>query len=222
MLSGMTNALSLTELGYAVGYTSGATMNVGRSIASGASNVALLGGTCIAYTGAGVIAGLFGSKCDDLFEGRISPGLLISAACLAAGTAVRRKLGKEKAWLALLLWAFSQGLQNAVTSGFSSAAIRTTHTAGGMTDVGISLGQWVRACCSGKVPASLRKSILTTVTILSFAVGGFAGGLTQPRYGIQAGIIPAGALAAAATVLPAAIAPAATAEDATEDEKKKI
>jgi len=214
----MTNAIAISELGFAVGYTSGSTLNVGRALANGGPNAGIFAGLCATYTAAGFASGLAGSRCDDVFEGRTSPGLLLSAVLLVVGAVAKRKFGLSL--LALQLWSFSQGLQNAVTTTFSAGPIRSTHTAGGMTDSGIILGQWLRASFCGRTPPSLRKVILTFVSILSFAAGGFAGGRAYPRWGMQAAVVPAGMLAAAATVMPIVIA--STSQLHLEQSKKKM
>eukprot|EP01118_Nematostelium_gracile_P010673 TRINITY_DN3716_c0_g1_i2.p1 TRINITY_DN3716_c0_g1~~TRINITY_DN3716_c0_g1_i2.p1 ORF type:complete len:239 (-),score=44.07 TRINITY_DN3716_c0_g1_i2:254-970(-) len=50
---------------------------------------------------------------------------------------------KDNKWLYCLL-ALASGMQNAMCTTFSGAVIRTTHTTGTSTDIGILLGIWIR------------------------------------------------------------------------------
>lgn len=55
------------------------------------------------------------------------------------------------------------GLQNAMTSTYSGAVVRTTHLSGIMTDLGVMLGHWVR-----RLPVDTLK-----LTLLLTLAGGF-------------------------------------------------
>lgn len=185
-LSGLVNGIALVELGSPPGYTSGTTMNMGRMFGiDGKKFIALW----VTYVSGGIFAGLNKIDGDALVEGRPSPGLLLTGLLLALGVIVKKKF--DHALAALSIMSFSQGLQNAITSSFSSVPIRSTHTAGGMTDVGVVIGNCLRLISQGQATPALRKSILTAVTVFSFALGGFGSRFAQRNFGLNGILIPA-------------------------------
>uniref|UniRef100_A0A7S0AMI7 DUF1275 domain protein n=1 Tax=Pyrodinium bahamense TaxID=73915 RepID=A0A7S0AMI7_9DINO len=199
-LSGMVNGIALVELGSPPGYTSGTTMNMGRMLGVDSKKFFAL---WLTYISGGFVAGYGNYDGDAFVEGRYSPALLCSAMLLALGAVMK----KSNAFLALQLMSFSQGLQNAITSKFSSVPIRSTHTAGGMTDAGLVLGQYFRALSEGRAAPALRKTLLTLCTVLSFAVGGFGSRFAQKWFGIQGAFIPAALVAVMAVASPMAALP---------------
>lgn len=64
------------------------------------------------------------------------------------------------------------GLQNAMASTYSGAVIRTTHVTGLFTDLGITIGLWLR----GQV-ADRRRVTLYLILIGGFVLGGLLGAL---------------------------------------------
>ncbi len=77
------------------------------------------------------------------------------------------------------------GLQNAITTTFSGAIIRTTHLSGLFTDLGVMLGLRLR----GQQQDS-RRAILYLTLITGFIVGGSAGVFTFNAIQFNALIIP--------------------------------
>lgn len=77
------------------------------------------------------------------------------------------------------------GLQNAMTSTFSGAVVRTTHVSGLFTDLGVALGLRVR----GQKTDS-RKIILYCILIAGFVVGGVAGSLLFAKFMFSAILAP--------------------------------
>ena len=77
------------------------------------------------------------------------------------------------------------GLQNAMTSTYSGAVVRTTHVSGIFTDLGVSLGLWLR----GQVP-DRRKVILYITLITGFLVGGIAGARGFMAFRFDAMLLP--------------------------------
>lgn len=73
------------------------------------------------------------------------------------------------------------GLQNAMTTTYSGAVVRTTHVSGLFTDLGISLGLRFRG-----QPADIRKIILYLTLITGFISGGVAGALCFDQYRFSA------------------------------------
>lgn len=210
-IAGMLNGVAVVELGSPVGYTSGPCVNLGRFIASGDAAAARIAGVISMYYAGGIIVGLTGSECDALFEGRMSKGMLFTAALLALGVYVKRNLTRPI--LAMQIWALSQGWTNAISSKFSAGPIRATHTAGGQTDAAISIGQAIIALRDGKTPPSMRKVMLNAICCAGLCLGGYAAGKTHKKWGTLTALVPAAALALTATVLPAVISTSAKEED---------
>jgi len=154
------------------------------------------------FISGGIVAGYTDLDGDAFVEGRYSPGLMVSAIFLAAGAVAKHSFGS--AFWCLQLMAFSQGLQNAITSKFSSVPIRSTHTAGGMTDCGLVIGAWLRAFKEGRATPAMRKTILTLCTILSFAVGGFGSRFAQRKFGVLGAFLPAALVALMSVASPMA------------------
>lgn len=77
------------------------------------------------------------------------------------------------------------GLQNAMTSTYSGAIVRTTHVSGLFTDLGVALGLRVR----GQKTDS-RKIVLYLTLITGFIVGGTAGSVCFVYYQFSAMLVP--------------------------------
>lgn len=78
------------------------------------------------------------------------------------------------------------GLQNAMTSTFSGAAVRTTHVTGLFTDIGITVGLWFRGQRADK-----RRLVLYGTLISGFILGGVFGAQCYERFGFYSIIAPA-------------------------------
>ncbi|RYY76182.1 MAG: DUF1275 domain-containing protein [Gammaproteobacteria bacterium] len=77
------------------------------------------------------------------------------------------------------------GLQNALTSTYSGAVIRTTHVSGLFTDIGIMIGLRFRGQATDK-----RKIILYIILILGFIFGGIVGALSFKVFAFEAILLP--------------------------------
>lgn len=86
-----------------------------------------------------------------------------------------------------LLASAACGLQNAITSTYSGAVIRTTHVSGLFTDIGIMLGGVLRG---GKTDR--RKVLLYLYLISGFILGGTLGSIAYQHMEFNALLIPAG------------------------------
>ena len=78
------------------------------------------------------------------------------------------------------------GLQNAMTSTFSGAIVRTTHVTGLFTDLGVSIGAWLR----GK-PTDRRRLYLYGWLLSGFLLGGFAGAMLFAHFKFHTLLLPA-------------------------------
>ncbi|MFO1389989.1 YoaK family protein [Cellvibrio sp.] len=87
------------------------------------------------------------------------------------------------------------GLQNAMTSTFSGALVRTTHVTGLFTDLGIIIGLWLRGHKADK-----RRVILYLTLIGGFITGGFMGAVNFAHFAFYALLMPAGLAALLAII----------------------
>ena len=78
------------------------------------------------------------------------------------------------------------GLQNAMTSTYSGAVVRTTHVTGLFTDLGIMLGHALRG-----MPLARRRLGLCVLVISFFFAGGILGALLFARFDYAALYLPA-------------------------------
>lgn len=78
------------------------------------------------------------------------------------------------------------GLQNAMTSTYSGAVVRTTHVSGLFTDLGVALGLRFRG-----QKADTRKISLYFILITGFILGGIAGSLAFASFQFSAMLAPA-------------------------------
>eukprot|EP00434_Breviolum_minutum_P035265 symbB.v1.2.031210.t1/scaffold3597.1/size53463/3 len=229
IISGMINGIAVVELTTPVGYTSGGCVNAGRFYAAGdAKQGSKVLAMCTLYYAGGLLAGIWPKGCDGdlVFEGKTSPGMLLSSLLVLFGIWLKRH--RERPTLAMQCWALSQGLMNATSSSFSAVPMRATHTAGGQTDAAVSLGKASGKGCmalmnflKGEAVACQRKVYLNAICCAGMIFGGLLAGKTQKKYGCMAALLPAGALAFSATVLPRLIAPPALENGPTKEEEKK-
>lgn len=112
--------------------------------------------------------------------------VLIEAACVLVfgsfGGTLRTHAFADVS-LAIIMLCFAMGLQNALITKISNAAIRTTHVTGLTTDLGIELGKlfyWNRkgqAVDRGRVVANRSKMRVHALLIAAFLFGGVSGAL---------------------------------------------
>jgi len=190
LASGMLNAVAIIEFSSTVAHHTGNLSHLGRLWGVDSARFAVL---ILSYCVGAAAVGWNECDGDAVFEGRYSSGLLCSAGAIATGVISSRVNGLG--FVVLPLWAFSQGLQNGITSRFSSMPIRTTHMTGALTDFGLILGQIARKWRYGEPAPSLRKPLVFLICFSSFAAGGFAAKIFHNFLGASAGAIPAVLLA---------------------------
>ena len=86
---------------------------------------------------------------------------------------------------AIYLASMACGIQNAMITTYSGAALRTTHISGMFTDLGISIGHWIRG-----VPSNPRRLKLCTVVITGFLFGGITSAFGFDRIGYTILLLP--------------------------------
>jgi uncharacterized membrane protein YoaK (UPF0700 family) len=89
---------------------------------------------------------------------------------------------ESQMWMTAYLISFTAGLQNAMTTYFSGAIVRTTHVTGTLTDIGVELG----AIVVGR-EGQMWKLCLLIIFYLGFFIGGVLGTLVafeQPEWSL--------------------------------------
>ncbi|MFT3929513.1 MAG: YoaK family protein [Spongiibacteraceae bacterium] len=139
----------------------------------------------------GVIASFVG--------GAAFSGLLIGNTALKLGRRYSLALIIESLLLLISMWFLNNnsssgqffasaacGLQNAMTSTFSGAVVRTTHVSGLFTDLGVIFGLKLRGHAIDK-----RRVILYFILIAGFIVGGVVGAISFDQLRFSAMLFPA-------------------------------
>lgn len=188
-IAGMINAvgfLSFTKQG--VTHLTGTTTLFGLAVGGGrlreAGYLLILIGSFVAGA---MISGLIIRDRSLQLGRRYGVALIIEAALLCAAAVLLRA---QSVWGDHLASA-ACGLQNAMVSTYSGAALRTTHVSGMFTDIGIALGTMLRG-----LPADGLKFKLWSILIAAFAGGGAAGALAFDHLGYGTLYIPAAITAA--------------------------
>lgn len=166
-VAGGANAVGLIGFAHqAVSHLTGTTTLAAQALATGDLASSLHLASILAAFVAGAVASGAIIPVDALRLGMrhtlvlwaVSVLLVASAACLARGLPA-----------GVYLAASACGLQNAMTTVYSGAVVRTSHVSGMFTDLGIALGHVLRGQSVGR-----RRLLLCTTVITGF----FAGGLT--------------------------------------------
>lgn len=131
--------------------------------------------------------------------GAMLSGVLIGNEALRLGRRYHVALWLEAALLAGAAWMLTHGaaggqwlasaacgLQNAMTSTFSGAVVRTTHVSGLFTDIGIAFGLHLRGQAVDK-----RRLVLYAILILGFVSGGLLGAWGYAHWQFNALLIAA-------------------------------
>ena len=156
-----------------------------------------------AFAAGAFVSGFTKADKEAVYLGKYSPNLLATAFAIVFGCMIHyckaeAGVGNDDASESLLLWSFSQGIQNGITRQCSSLPVCTTHFTGYLTDFGVGLGLWTRAQADGAEPPTLLKVLLFGAGIFFFGLGGVAAMETHKTWGAQAALIPAAITAAVA------------------------
>ncbi|CAK9062407.1 unnamed protein product [Durusdinium trenchii] len=196
--SGIVNALTIIDMGMTVSHQSGNTSHTGRLIMNGGAKFGhLLASFCFGS----FFAGFSKSDCEAIYSGRYSPNLLAATIAVVLGCTVHYckehgGAGNDNTSECLLLFAFSQGIQNGITRRCLSLPICTTHFTGYLTDVGTGFGAWARATMNGEKPPTLLKVLLFFAGTLFFLLGGVAAKELHGPYNMQGALVAAGLMGA--------------------------
>ncbi len=183
-VAGMVNVVGYLGFEHqAVSHLTGTTSLLGAALARGDLRAAgHLWGVLIAFCFGAMLSGLI------IQDQMLKPGrrygvvLALEAALLVAAVPLFKQ---EQIWGALLA-AVACGLQNAMVTTYSGAAVRTTHLSGMFTDLGIGLGHLLRG-----MPLQVRRLTLSGLIISGFLGGGVLGALLYRHLGYDALLAPA-------------------------------
>lgn len=192
LIAGSVNAIALRGFNHqGVSHLSGSSTLLGVELAAGnGADVRHLTLILASFVLGAVVSGfVIGGESLKLGR-RYSASLLLEAVLLLAAMWF---LNRSSLWGHYLASA-ACGLQNAMMSTFSGAVVRTTHVTGLFTDLGVTLGLWLRG-----QRADQRRVVLYCTLIAGFIAGGVAGAYGFEYYRFQTLMAPA-ALAAALAV----------------------
>lgn len=132
---------------------------------------------------------VLGAAYSGLVIGNISlqPGRRYSAALITESLllAIAMLLLNQGSVIGHFFASAACGLQNAMTTTYSGAIIRTTHVSGLFTDLGLALGLRLRGQKTDR-----RRIILYLILILGFMIGGVIGALGFIHYHFSAMLLP--------------------------------
>ncbi|WP_369932909.1 YoaK family protein [Xanthomonas tesorieronis] len=183
-VAGMVNVVGYLGFEHqAVTHLTGTTTLLGAALAEGDMRViGHLLGVVLAFLGGAVLSGIVIQDSRLRLGRRYGVALALEAALLLAAM----QAFKQQQILGALLAATACGLQNAMTTTYSGAVVRTTHLTGMFTDLGIGLGQALRG-----LPLPRRRIRLSLLIIGGFLLGGVLGALAYRHIGFDALLVPA-------------------------------
>lgn len=191
--AGAVNAVGLLGIAHqAVSHLTGTTTLAAIALVTGdAATLGQLVGVAAAFVAGAMVSGLVIPN-DPLRLGRRQSGVLAAVAAVLVGAAwLAPRAPAAGLWLA----GAACGLQNAMTTAYSGAVVRTSHVSGMFTDLGIALGHALRG---GAVDR--RRVLLCVAVIAGFLAGGLAAALAYRRVGAGALLLPAAITAGLAMI----------------------
>ena len=183
-IAGMVNAVGYLGFEHqAVSHMSGTTTQLGIALAEGdLVSIGHLWGVLIAFSLGAMLSGMIIQDSTLKLGRRYGIALALESLLLLAAIPLFKQ---QQIWGALVA-AMACGLQNAMATTFSGAAIRTTHLSGMFTDLGIGLGHLLRG-----MPLQVRRLTLSGLIISGFLGGGILGALLFTRFRYDALLAPA-------------------------------
>ena len=183
-VAGMVNVIGYLGFEHqAVSHLTGTTSLLGAALAQGDLRAIVhLWGMLIAFCVGAMLSGLVIQDQTLKLGRRYGVALALEAALLLLSIPLFKQ---QQIWGALLA-AMACGLQNAMVTTYSGAAVRTTHLSGMFTDLGIGLGQLLRG-----MPLPMRRLTLSGLIISGFLGGGVLGAWFYRHWGYDALLAPA-------------------------------
>ena len=183
-VAGMVNVIGYLGFEHqAVSHLTGTTSLLGAVLAQGDLRAIVhLWGMLIAFCVGAMLSGLVIQDQTLKLGRRYGVALALEAALLLLSIPLFKQ---QQIWGALLA-AMACGLQNAMVTTYSGAAVRTTHLSGMFTDLGIGLGHLLRG-----MPLPMRRLTLSGLIISGFLGGGVLGAWFYRHWGYDALLAPA-------------------------------
>jgi uncharacterized membrane protein YoaK (UPF0700 family) len=191
-VAGCVNAVAVASAYHAVTHMTGTLFSVSFEASRGHGEVAVRAAAVVACFFAGAALSGFIVQQSTLHAGRrYGVALLVEAGLLLGAW-----LGlRERSVSGEVLAAVACGLQNALATSYSGAIVRTTHMTGIVTDLGITLGHWLR-----RQQVEWFRVRLHLVLLAGFIAGGAVGTTAFGVLGTETLLLPAGAVALAGTL----------------------
>ena len=182
-IAGMVNVIGYLGFEHqAVSHLTGTTSLLGAALAQGDLRAIVhLWGMLIAFCVGAMLSGLVIQDQTLKLWRRYGVALALEAALLLLAIPLFKQ---QQIWGALLA-AMACGLQNAMVTTYSGAAVRTTHLSGMFTDLGIGLGHLIRG-----MPLPMRRLTLSGLIISGFLAGGILGAWAFGVWRYHALLIP--------------------------------
>ena len=183
-VAGMVNVIGYLGFEHqAVSHLTGTTSLLGAALAQGDLRAIVhLWGMLIAFCVGAMLSGLVIQDQTLKLGRRYGVALALEAALLLLAIPLFKL---RQIWGALMA-AMACGLQNAMVTTYSGAAVRTTHLSGMFTDLGIGLGHLLRG-----MPLPMRRLTLSGLIISGFLGGGVLGAWFYRHWGYDALLAPA-------------------------------
>lgn len=183
-VAGMVNVIGYLGFEHqAVSHLTGTTSLLGAALAQGDLRAIVhLWGMLIAFCVGAMLSGLVIQDQTLKLGRRYGVALALEATLLLLAIPLFKQ---QQIWGALLA-AMACGLQNAMVTTYSGAAVRTTHLSGMFTDLGIGLGHLLRG-----MPLPMRRLTLSGLIISGFLGGGVLGAWFYRHWGYDALLAPA-------------------------------
>ena len=183
-VAGMVNVIGYLGFEHqAVSHLTGTTSLLGAALAQGDLRAIVhLWGMLIAFCVGAMLSGLVIQDQTLKLGRRYGVALALEAALLLLAIPLFKQ---QQIWGALLA-AMACGLQNAMVTTYSGAAVRTTHLSGMFTDLGIGLGHLLRG-----MPLPMRRLSLSGLILSGFLGGGVLGAWFYRHWGYDALLAPA-------------------------------
>ena len=182
--SGMVNVVGYLGFEHqAITHLTGTTTLLGSAVAQGDTRTALhLGGVALAFLLGAATSGMIIQDSTLKLGRRYGVTMLLVALLLLLAI----PLFQRQQIAGALLAAAACGMQNAMATTYSGAAIRTSHLSGMFTDLGIGIGHALRG-----LPLQKRRLLLSTLVISTFCIGAVLGALLFARMHYMALAVPA-------------------------------
>lgn len=184
VVAGLVNAVGFLGLyQQALTHLTGTLTVLGMELARGRYPVALHAlSILLAFFAGCVLSGVVVAQGQLKLGRRYGVALSLESAALFGAVILLQRGSITGEYLAAL----ACGLQNAMATTYSGAAMRTTHMTGMVTDIGIACGHLLRG-----VPVDWFRFRLYGILLLGFFTGGVTGALGYGRFGYDTLLLPA-------------------------------